>query len=158
MPVRQRPGDAELATGGDQLLALQCRLDRGDRGLGQRLEVGQRLVFDLAPVTVGAAQQHRLVSLFLADLVTYVRLFRATCIAPFRAVTQVILNRLARNHRCDTPILVATFVDTDTRSTQVTPRIAAQNCRNFGLEREKDRRFLSPMRWLPSPPAASPSD
>jgi hypothetical protein len=68
VPVRQRPGDDELGTGRHQPRTLQRRLDRDDRILGQRLEVRQRLVLDLAALAVGASQQHRLVGLLLTGL------------------------------------------------------------------------------------------
>jgi hypothetical protein len=46
---------------------------------------------------------------------------------------QAILNYLAPHYRCDTPQLVATLCVGYTHPTQVTLRIAAQSCRNFGL-------------------------
>ena len=69
MPVRQRPGDGELAAGRHQRLALQGRLDRGDHLRGQLRQVGQRLVADLFAVPIGAAHQHRLVAAHIARLV-----------------------------------------------------------------------------------------
>ena len=47
---------------------------------------------------------------------------------------RVILTGLARCYRRDTPILVATLSTRDTPIHAGHTRIAAQSCRNFGLE------------------------
>jgi hypothetical protein len=67
--VRQRPGDGDRPIGGDQLLAFEAGVDQVDDVAGQRGEVGDGLVLDLAAVAVGAAQVGRGVVLAVALLV-----------------------------------------------------------------------------------------
>jgi hypothetical protein len=61
MPVRPGPLHPEPFTGDHDVVAGQHRTDRRDRFRRQVREVRQRLVADLLPVPVGAAQQVRLV-------------------------------------------------------------------------------------------------
>ena len=67
--MRQRAGDGDRAGGGDQLLALQPRVDQVDDVIRQRGQVGHGLVLDLAAVAEGAAQVGRGVILAAALLV-----------------------------------------------------------------------------------------
>jgi hypothetical protein len=67
--VRHRPGDGDGAGGGDELLAFEAGVDPVDDVAGQRGQVGDGLVLDLAGVAVGAAQVRRGVVLAAALLV-----------------------------------------------------------------------------------------
>ena len=67
--VRQGPGDGDGAGGGDELLAFEAGVDQVDDVAGQRRQVGDGLVLDLAGVAVGAAQVGRGVVLAAALLV-----------------------------------------------------------------------------------------
>ena len=69
VPVRQRPGDGDRLGGGDQLAALQPRVDQVDDVVRQRGQVGDGLVLDCAAVAVGAPQVRRGVVLAAALLV-----------------------------------------------------------------------------------------
>jgi hypothetical protein len=59
VPVRQRPGDGDGVAGGDQLLPFEAGVDQVDDGAGQRGQVGDGLVLDLAGLAVGTAQVGR---------------------------------------------------------------------------------------------------
>ena len=59
VPVRQRRLDLHRLGRHPPAPAGQHRLDRGDRLVGQRRQVRQRLVFDLAALAEGAPQMHR---------------------------------------------------------------------------------------------------
>jgi hypothetical protein len=82
VPMRQRPGDTgRRLPGRDEGLAFQCGLNRVHYAVGQLRQVRQRLVPDFRAVTVGAAQQPRLI-LALAPCLSVCRLLiLTTCIA-----------------------------------------------------------------------------
>ena len=58
VPGRQRPTDLKLVAA-DKPLPAQVTADQLDQPIGQMRQVGQHLPFDLAALTIGAAQQRR---------------------------------------------------------------------------------------------------
>src|SRR5271163_2558064 len=100
MPVRQGAGDVELGAGADQGVALQRRLDRGDRGLGQHRQVGQGFLAHLGALAEGAAQIHRLVIAAFALLI-HMRPLNSD----YMRLTGASRHALHRNrHHTETPV------------------------------------------------------
>ena len=108
--VRQGPGDGDRLGGGHQRGAFQARVDQVDDVIGQRGDVGDGLVLDLAGLPVGAAQVGRGVVLAAALLVDVPGLGDSDYVDfPARSRHSQILQRTYPELRCDTPIILTTL-------------------------------------------------